>query len=182
MRPASKRRDRPRARPRSRAAQTSSRWPVEQDPRARLRPGHDLLRRHRSRLRRRLPERRASAVLQAGPDAARRRRVGLDRRLGLGTEPGAGLPGDRQGRRRQARGRDGPFAARQDGALGRRPGRALRPGDLERLGLRRGGAQHGGCFGETVRAHQHGLSALVLRQLQAVQRPRERPARSTSTC
>ena len=40
------------------------------DPGPRLRPGHDLLRRHRPRLRRRLPERRPSAVLRARPDAA----------------------------------------------------------------------------------------------------------------
>ena len=55
---------------------------------------------------------------------------GVDRRLGLGPEPRAGLPGDRPGRRRQARGRDRPLAAGQDGAVGRRAGRALRPGDL----------------------------------------------------
>ena len=37
-------------------------------------------------------------------------------------------------------------------------------------------------FGETVQRPEHGLPALVLRQLQAVQRPREPSCRWTSTC
>ena len=65
------------------------------DSRARLRRGDDLLRRHRPRLRRRLPERRPPVVLQAGADAARPGRVGLHRRLGMGPEPGDGLLRDR---------------------------------------------------------------------------------------
>ena len=63
-----------------------------------------LLRRHRSRLSRAaLPLRRAGALPQGGADRARARRMGLDRRLGLGTQPRARLPRDRQGRGREAR-------------------------------------------------------------------------------
>ena len=101
--------------------------------------GHRLLRRHRSRLRRRLCQRRASAVLQAGPDAAGRRRMGLDRRLGLGPEPRDGLPRDRRRHRCPPRGRAWPFAAGQDVPLGRRDRRAVRPGHLQQLRLRRRG-------------------------------------------
>ena len=70
--------------------------------RSRLRPGHGLLRRHRPRLRRRLPERRPPALLQSGSNAAGRGRVGLDRRLGLGIESRAGLLGNGPGHRRAA--------------------------------------------------------------------------------
>ena len=54
------------------------------DRRTRLRPGDSLLRRHRPRLRRRVPERGPSALLPARPNPPRSRRMGLDRRLGLG--------------------------------------------------------------------------------------------------
>ena len=43
---------------------------AREDPRARLRPGYHLLRRHRAGFRRRHPVRRAAALLQAGPDRA----------------------------------------------------------------------------------------------------------------
>ena len=73
-----------------------------------------------------------------GPDEARCRRMGLDRRLGLGPEPGDGLLPDRSGHQRQERGGHGPLPARQDRPVGRRHGRAFRPRDLQRLRLRRG--------------------------------------------
>ena len=73
------------------------------NPRARLRPGDGLLRRPRPGLRRRVQERDSSALLSAGPDSSRGRRVGLDRRLGLGPLPGPRLPRDRARDRRRAR-------------------------------------------------------------------------------
>ena len=53
------------------------------------------------------------------------RPVGRDRRLGLGLEPGHGLPRNRSRRRRPARGRARPLALGQGGPLGR----GLRPSD-----------------------------------------------------
>ena len=70
----------------------------------------------------------------------------------------------------------------QDGALGRGAGPAVRHRDLEQLGLRRGGACIARDLRRDRRADQHVVPALVLRQLQEVQRPRghaaRRPARA----
>ena len=77
----------------------ASRWQVEMVLARGYASGHDLLRRHRSRLRRRIPERRPPAVLCSRARPTGGRPVGLDCRLGLGTEPRAGLPRNRPGHR-----------------------------------------------------------------------------------
>jgi hypothetical protein len=77
---------------------------------------------------------RAQAVSEARTDGAGAQRVGLDRGLGLGTQPRHGLPGNRQGRGREARRHPGCVAAGQDGDVGGRARHAHRHGDRELLG------------------------------------------------
>ena len=79
----------------------ASRFPDRSHRLARLRARHRLLRRFRSGFRRRVPERRAPAVLHGGQIASGRRRVGRDWRVGVGPEPRARLPAD--GTRRSTR-------------------------------------------------------------------------------
>ena len=69
----------------------------------------------------------------------------------------------------------GPLASGQGDAVGRRAGRAVRAGDLERLGLRRCGAEPPRVRRDGGR-HQHAVPALVRGELQEVQRPRAGPA------
>jgi hypothetical protein len=94
---------------------------AQHNPGARVRRRNRLLRGHRSRLRRRLQERRPPRVRQAGRQA-RTGRLGLHRRVGVGTEPGAGLLRDRQGPRREAHRRARALPPREDRAVGRRGG------------------------------------------------------------
>ena len=96
--------------------------------RARVRARDGLLRRPGPGFRRRLPERRACAVRRTRSDAAGTGCVGQHRRLGVGAQPGPGLPRNRPGHRFRARGRHGPFPARQGRAVGGRAGPAIRPG------------------------------------------------------
>ena len=103
------------------------------------------------------------------------RRLGCRGRVGLGHEPRARLPRNRQGGGREARRADRPLAPRQGGALGRGRGRAIRPRHLERLRRGRGGTGPP-RLRRDGRADQHGVPPLVLRQLQEVQRGRPRAA------
>ena len=50
------------------------------------------------------------------------RRMGIHRGMGMGTQPGDGLPRDGSTRRFKARGSVGSFAAGEDGAVGCRAG------------------------------------------------------------
>ena len=107
--------------------------------RQRLRAGDRLPRRHRSRLRRRLPKRRPSVVLPRRPDPSCSRRMGYDRRMGLGAQPGDGLPRNRRGCRCRARGGHRSFAPREGRAVGGSRRYAFRPGRIQRFGVRRRG-------------------------------------------
>ena len=76
----------------------------------------------------------------AGPNAARGGRVGLDRGLGVGPLAGPRRTRNRSRDRRASGCAHGPFAARQDGTLGRSHRPSVCDRDLERIRLRRGRA------------------------------------------
>lgn len=111
-----------------------------------------------------------AAAVSAGPARPGSGTVGRDRDLGLGLEPGARLPGDRSGGGSRAGGGDRAFPAREGVALGRRARSPLRPGDRQRLRLRRRRPLQADRGGDGAR-DQHGVPALVLRQLPRLRRP-----------
>ena len=92
---------------------------------------------------------------------------GVHRRLGLGTEPCPGLPGKRTGNRPDQGGGAGPFPAGKDRPLGRRRGRAIRPGHLQQFRLRGSGPEPAPLWRD-CRENQPRLSPLVLREFQAI--------------
>ncbi len=83
---------------------------------------------------------------RAGQTRPARRPMGRDWRVGVGTQPHARLPRDEARRGRAPRDRDGPLAAGQGGALGRRAGPALCDGPLEQLRMRRRRAEQAGVW------------------------------------
>ena len=120
-----------------------------------------------------LADRRHPAVRRRSRPAPRRRVDGAGG-MGVGREPGTGLPRDRPRCRREARGGGRPLPRRQDSAMGGRRGRAFRHGNLQQLRLVRRRDQPA----KVRRAHQADPyePALVQRQLSQVPRPRGRPA------
>ena len=87
---------------------------------------------------------------------------------------------DRPRRRRPPRRGDRPLAARQDGALGRGAGRAVRDRRLQRLGRGRGGARAAEVRRDD-RGHHERVPALVLRRATASTPAARRRCPSTST-
>ena len=111
------------------------------DHRARLRHRHVQLRRRRSGRARRRGAGHPRRVPQAGPGRAGAGRVGGHRGVGVGHQPGGGLPGDRPCRGREADRDHRRVAAGQDRDVGRRRRSADRGGHRELLGRRRRGAE-----------------------------------------
>ncbi len=72
----------------------AARWQVDDDARARLRPGDDVLRRHRAGHLRRHAPRRARRPPESWRADAGWRRMGRHRGVGVGAEPHRGLPRD----------------------------------------------------------------------------------------
>ncbi len=105
----------------------------------------------------------------------RAERLGIDRRVGLGPVPRARLPRDHRRDRRRARRGHRPLAPRQDGAVGRRPGRAVLARGVQRLGRGRRRARPPDVRRDRE-GPEHALSALVRRGLPPLRRRRPRAA------